>query len=151
MHETDGNQRQPCAQYHFALHGEIFEMHVFDLRRRLDLDQAPATGLPLRGQDTLQNIGANQHPAVQKRGFEDGRYGEVLDQCVRLHKSGFCLAMPSCYQYPAGKATPGQLPDFCSHIEHRLCRRIRLGRERGMMDFEVQALVTLQTGQEFRL
>ena len=31
MHATDGDERQPCAQYHFALHGKIFEMHVFGL------------------------------------------------------------------------------------------------------------------------
>ena len=124
-------------------------MHIFDLRRRLDLDQAPATGLPLRGLNTLQHIGANQHPTVQKRGFENRRYGEVLDQFGRLRKSGFCLAIPRCHQYPAWEATPGQLPDFCSHIEHRLRRRIGLGRERGLMDFEIQTLVTLKTGQEF--
>ena len=52
-------------------------------------------------------------------------------------------------QDTASKATPCQLPDFCSHIEHRLSRCIRLGRKKGMMDFEIQALVALKTGQEF--
>ena len=86
---------------------------------------------------------------MQKRRFENRRHREVLDQCGRLRKRGFCLAIARCHQYTAWKATPGQLPDFCSHIKHRLSRRIRLGRERRMMDFEVQTLVTLQAGQEF--
>ena len=64
MHETHGEERQPCAQYDFALHGKIFEVHVFDLRRILDLDQAPAASLPLRGGDTLQYIRANQHSSM---------------------------------------------------------------------------------------
>ena len=110
MHETDGDERQPCAQYHFALHGEIFEMHVFDLRRRLDLDQTPATRLSLRSQDTLQNIRANQHPTVQKRGFENRRHREVLDQFSRLRKSGFCLTIPRCHQYPAWESDSGPTP-----------------------------------------
>ncbi len=86
---------------------------------------------------------------MQKRRLENSRHSEVLNQRDRLRKSGFCLAITCCHQGTAGKATPGQLPDLCSHIKHRLGRRIRLGRERGMMNFEVQALVTLQAGQEF--
>ncbi len=149
MHETDRDERQPCAQYDFALHGEIFEMHVLDLRRRLDLDQPPARGLSLRGLNTLQHIRANQHPTVQKCRFKNCRHGEVLDQRSCLSKRGFCLAIARCHQYPAWKASPSQLPDFCSHIKHCLSRCIRLGCERGMMDFEVQTLVALKTGQEF--
>src|SRR4051812_1691767 len=124
-------------------------MHVLDLRGRLNLDQTPTAGLPILGQDTFQNIRTNEHPTVEKRSFIDGRHSEVLDQCSRLCKRGLSLAMARCHQYTARKPTPCQLSDFCSHIKHRLSRRIRFGRESGLMDFEVQALVTLKTGQEF--